>query len=80
MAIAHWAADAKKLDKTGKILKTSNLAREYGFTDLVSPLSKLMAVARVHGTMGEGPCELMTSIKAIRFFTIVPLKLTDYHI
>lgn len=38
MAIAHLAADANKINKTGRILRTSDLAREYGFVDLVSIL------------------------------------------
>ena len=35
MAIAHLAADEDKLVKTGRILSTSHLAKEYGFVDLV---------------------------------------------
>ena len=35
MAIAHLAADEDKMVKTGRILKTSQLAKEYGFVDLV---------------------------------------------
>lgn len=34
MAVANLAKDAKKMNKTGKILLTGDLAREYGFQDL----------------------------------------------
>ena len=34
MAIAHLAADPNYIAKTGKILLTSDLAKEYGFKDL----------------------------------------------
>jgi NAD(P)-dependent dehydrogenase (short-subunit alcohol dehydrogenase family) len=33
-AVAHLAADAKRLDKTGTVFRTGDLAREYGFTDI----------------------------------------------
>ena len=35
LAIAHLAADANKLNKTGRILRTNQLAKEYGFVDVV---------------------------------------------
>jgi hypothetical protein len=35
MAIAHLAADPNCLQKSGKILSVSDLAKEYGFVDLV---------------------------------------------
>ena len=34
MAIAHLAADPNYIAKTGKILLTRDLAKEYGFKDL----------------------------------------------
>ena len=34
MATAHLAADANHMRKTGRILLTADLAREYGFVDL----------------------------------------------
>jgi dehydrogenase/reductase SDR family protein 1 len=35
MAIAHLASDPNYLSKTGRILHVSDLAKEYGFVDLV---------------------------------------------
>ena len=34
MAVSHLAMDPRKMDKTGRVLMTSDLAREYGFKDL----------------------------------------------
>lgn len=34
IALAHFAADPKRHEKTGRILLTSELAREYGFADV----------------------------------------------
>ena len=34
MAVSHLAMDPKRMSKSGKILMTADLAREYGFQDL----------------------------------------------
>ena len=40
MAVAHLAADPNYFSKTGKILLTSDLAKEYGFKDLDGSVSE----------------------------------------
>jgi len=39
MAVAHLAADSNKIAKSGRILLTSDLAKEYGFKDLDGTIS-----------------------------------------
>lgn len=52
MAVAHLAMDAKKMDKTGKILLTCDLAREYGFQDIdgsVHDMRSISVLANAYG-------------------------------
>ena len=44
MAVAHLAQDPKKLDKTGRVLLTCNLAREYGFQDLDGSIHDVLSI------------------------------------
>ena len=34
LAVAHLAADSNKMNFTGRIVSTADLARHYGFTDI----------------------------------------------
>ena len=45
MAVSHLAMDPKKMDKTGRILMTCDLAREYGYKDLDGSLHDLRSVS-----------------------------------
>eukprot|EP00095_Tigriopus_kingsejongensis_P001972 maker-scaffold886_size84816-snap-gene-0.30 protein:Tk01972 transcript:maker-scaffold886_size84816-snap-gene-0.30-mRNA-1 annotation:"dehydrogenase reductase sdr family member 1" len=51
-AVAHLAADDAKMKKTGKILLTADLAREYGFTD---------EDGQIHGDMREVKFQLSSA-------------------
>ena len=45
MAVSHLAMDPKKMDKSGRILMTCDLAREYGYKDLDGTLHDLRSVS-----------------------------------
>ena len=44
MAVAHLAQDPKKLDKTGRVLLTCNLATEYGFQDSDGSIHDVLSI------------------------------------
>ena len=44
MAVAHLAMDPKKLLKSGRILLTSDLAREYGYQDFDGSIHDMLSI------------------------------------
>ena len=44
MAVAHLAMDPKKLIKSGRILLTSDLAREYGYQDFDGSIHDMLSI------------------------------------
>ena len=53
MAIANLAMDEKKLNKSGKILMTSDLAREYGFKDLDGDIHDVRSISTLLNSKGH---------------------------
>lgn len=53
MAVSHLAKDPKKMDKSGKILLTCDLAREYGFTDLDGTVHDLRSISLLLNSKGH---------------------------
>ena len=53
MAITHIAQDPKKLDKSGKILLTCDLANEYGFKDLDGSVHDFRSVSYLLNASGH---------------------------
>ena len=74
MAVSHLAKDPKKMDKTGRILMTCDLAREYGFKDLDDSLHDLRSVSLQLNEMGH---TWLASI--IPGFVRVPLTLLHMY-
>ena len=62
MAVAHLAMDPKKLLKSGRILLTSDLAREYGYQDFDGSIHDMLSIR-----------ELLNA-NVIRFFSFWPNK------
>ena len=45
MAVSHLAMDSKRMLKSGKILMTCDLAREYGFQDLDGSIHDMRSIS-----------------------------------
>ena len=45
MAVSHLAMDSKRMAKSGKILMTCDLAREYGFQDFDGSIHDLRSIS-----------------------------------
>ena len=44
MAVAHLVKDPKKLEKSGRILLTCDLAREYGYQDFDGSIHDMLSI------------------------------------
>jgi len=53
MAVAHLAQDPKKLEKSGRVLLTCNLAREYGFQDLDGSIHDVLSIKELLNSYGH---------------------------
>ena len=73
MAVAHLAKDAKKLDKTGRIVMTADLAREYGFHDFDGSTHDLRSISTL--LQGYGHTWLAAIIPG---FVRIPLTVMHY--
>ena len=75
MCIAHLAKDPNVLDKSGKILYTSDLAREYGFID---PITKSVNDCFALKTMMNGNAYLRPLSWIVPGFIRVPKILLHF--
>ena len=54
MAVSHLAMDPNRMLKSGKILMTSDLAREYGFKDLDGSINDMRSISVLLKAYGYG--------------------------
>jgi dehydrogenase/reductase SDR family protein 1 len=73
MAVAHLAQDSNMLEKTGRILMTCDLAREYGFEDVDGSIHDIRSISTLLGSSGH------TWLAAvIPSFVRIPLTVVHY--
>ena len=68
MAVSALAKDPKKLQKSGKILLTCDLAREYGFVDSDGSVHDIRSISTLLGAYGWKIAAVIPSFIRIPLF------------